>query len=147
MEEKSVETNSGAGGKCLGFKKAGACCRARRGEHSKFCFFHDPKQAKQRERAQRAGGLKNRPFALPSTIPDAPLRDTRDILRLVADTINQVRRGEIDPKIANSVGYLATIFIKALDRGEFEARLKALESAVKPHGSKPVYSFEQKQKD
>ena len=147
MKKKSLETDSDSGGKCIQRKKAGARCNARPMEHSEFCFFHDPARAKERARAQRAGGLRNRAVALPSSVPDAPLADLRDVVRLVADTINQVRRGEIDPRIANSVGFLAGILIKAWDRGEFEARLKALESAVKPRGSKPEYSFEQKQED
>ena len=124
------------------FKTAGVRCRARRIENSDFCYFHDPAKAKERQSAQRAGGLKNRPIVLPRSVPDAPLKDMGDIRYLVADTINQVRRGEIDPKVANSVGYLAGILIKAWDRGEFEARLKALESAVKPRGSSPKYSYE-----
>jgi len=145
LRAKSLETKSSNGGQCIGFKTAGVRCRARRIENSDFCYFHDPAKAKERQSAQRAGGLKNRPVALPRSVPDAPLADTRDVVRLVADTINQVRRGQIDPKVANSVGYLAGILFKAWDRGEFEARLKALESAVKPRGSKPEYSFEKKQ--
>jgi len=98
-------------------------------ENSEFCFFHDPARAKERIRAQSAGGSRNRAVALPSSIPDAPLADTHDVARLVADTINQVRRGELDPKVANAVGYLAGILVKTLERSDLEARLEVLEAA------------------
>ena len=87
--------------------------------------------------------MKNRPVALPGSVPDVPLDDTRDVVRLLADTINHVRRGEIDPRVANSVGYLAGILIKALERGEIEARLEALEAAIREPASNPEYSFDE----
>jgi hypothetical protein len=74
---------------------------------------------------------------LPSTTPDAPLRTSQDCVRLLAETISQVRRGEIDPKIANTIGYLGSLFVKALHETEIEKRLAALETAVK---SQPVTS-------
>lgn len=129
MKEKSYETNGDTSSKCVQIKKAGSRCNARRMENSEFCFFHDPARAKERTLAQRAGGSRNRAVALPSNIPDAPLADTRDVARLVADTINQVRRGEIDPKVANAVGYLAGILVKTLECSDLEARLEVLEAA------------------
>ncbi len=140
--KKSLETNRGTGGECTRVKKGGVRCRARRMENSKFCFFHSPATKQERQSAQRAGGLKNRPLALPSSVPDVPLDNMRDVVRLLADTVNRVRRGELDPKVANSVGYLAGILMKGLERSDIEARLETLEAAVKPRGSRPEYSFE-----
>ena len=55
----------------------------------------------------------------------------------MSETISQVRRGEIDPKVANSVGYLANIVVKALDYGDLEQRVAALEElAEKKSGKK-----------
>ena len=51
---------------------------------------------------------------------------------LLAATINQVRRGDLDPKVANTVGYLAGMLLKALDAGALEDRLLALERVVLP---------------
>jgi len=91
---------------CAYIKEDAAPCGARRLSGSRYCFFHDPKNAKKRRSASRSGGLKNRPVALPLTTPDVPLRDAQDVGRLLDRTINQVLRGEIDAKIANTVGYL-----------------------------------------
>lgn len=89
---------------CQHTKFDGRPCHARRVTGSDFCFFHDPGKGAERERAQRAGGSKSRVAALPSTAPDARLLDARDVVKLLAETINQVRRGEVDPKVANAVG-------------------------------------------
>jgi hypothetical protein len=50
---------------------------------------------------------------------------------LLSETINQVRSGAIDPRTSNAVGYLAAVMLKALQQGEIEARLQALEALHK----------------
>jgi hypothetical protein len=64
---------------------------------------------------------------MPSTTADFPLSRAKDAVALLALTINQVLRGQIDPRIANAVGYLLTVQLKALELGETEERLAALE--------------------
>ncbi len=68
---------------------------------------------------------------LPAATPDIELRGTRQIQRLLAETINQVRRGELDPKAANCIGYLSGILMKSFEQVEIETRLAAVESALK----------------
>jgi len=52
-------------------------------------------------------------------------------VKLLAETINQVRRGEIDPKVANAVGFLSALLLKAIGATETESRLAAMEAAVR----------------
>ena len=68
---------------------------------------------------------------MPGSAPDTKLQNADDAVKLLAETINQVRRGEVDPKVANAVGYLAGLLMKGLRESETERRLAALESAVK----------------
>jgi hypothetical protein len=58
------------------------------------------------------------------------LRTAGDVAELLGDTINQVRRGEIDLRVSNAIGYLSGILLSAIEKGTFEARLTALEAAV-----------------
>jgi hypothetical protein len=67
---------------------------------------------------------------LPADAPDHPLRNTQDVSTLLAESINQVRRGELDPRVANSVGHLASILLGALQQGPLEERLARLEAAL-----------------
>jgi hypothetical protein len=129
---------------CQAFKPdGGGKCGARPIAGSSYCFFHDPEKSAEREAAQRAGGLRNKLAVLPSTAPDAPLLDARDVVRLLAETINQVRRGEVDPKVANAVGYLGGLLMKALHETEIEKRLAALEAAVKQQPVTPEFILEE----
>src|SRR5208282_1766544 len=116
---------------CHGSKSDGTRCRARPVAGSSFCFFHHPEKEAERRAAQRAGGQKNKMAVLSGSAPDAKLQNADDAVKLLAETINQVRRGEVDPKVANAVGYLAGLLMKGLRESETERRLAALESAVR----------------
>lgn len=121
----------------------GRRCRARRISSSSYCFFHDPESKDKRMAAQRAGGMKNRMATLPELTPDAPLAGANDVCRLLAQTINQVRRGELDPKVANAVGYLASILLKTIQELEIETRVAALEAATRLPSDSSAFSFEE----
>ncbi len=116
---------------CMYASPDGKKCGARRTAGSRFCFFHDPAKAEERAAARRAGGLKNKPAVLPAKTPDLQLVSPQDVTRLIAETINQTRRGEIDPKVANAVGYLASILLKAVEKSVLEERIVAVEAAVR----------------
>jgi hypothetical protein len=119
---------------CASASLEGQRCRARRTANSQFCFFHAPEEAAKRAAAQRAGGLKNRPAVLSGDTPDLQLASLQDITSLIAETINQTRRGEIDAKVANAVGYLASLLLKAIEKVQLEEQMVTLERAVKtPH--------------
>ena len=117
----------GATTRCIYVKADGERCKARAMTGSDHCFFHSPEKSTERAAARRAGGHANRAAVLSSAAPDARLEDAGDVVRMIAETISQVRRGELDPRVANSVGYLAGVLLKALEAGELEERLAALE--------------------
>ena len=62
------------------------------------------------------------------------------MIRLLSVTINQVRRGKLDPKVANAVGYLSGIILKAKEQSEIEVRIKQIEEIVSNGGSQHVTS-------
>lgn len=68
---------------------------------------------------------------LETTAPDVKIQDCGDAIALLVQTINQVRKGEIDPRIANSVGFLANILIRAAEQERLETRIKQLETLLK----------------
>ena len=68
---------------------------------------------------------------LDATTPDISVESCQDVVKLIAETINQVRRGELDPRVANAVGYLANVLIKATEQGDHEKRLEELEALIK----------------
>ena len=114
--------------KCAAEKRDGTHCQAAALPGSHFCFFHDPAKAAVRREAQSLGGRGNRMATLPADAPDVTVGDGGDVARLLAITINQVRRGEIDPRIANAVGYLSNIMLSATGQRDLETRIAELES-------------------
>ncbi len=113
---------------CSASKTDGSKCTVVALPDSDCCVFHDPSRADQRREAQSLGGRGNRMRILAEDTPDIKIECSADITGLLCQTINQVRKGEVDPKIANSVGYLASIAMAAVERNELEKRIKKLEA-------------------
>jgi hypothetical protein len=117
--------------RCAAKKPDGARCQAAALPGSHCCFFHDPSKATARRKAQSLGGSGNRMKTLPAHTPEVTVEDSGDVVQLLSQTINQVRRGEIDPRVANAVGYLANIMLAATGQRDLETRIAELESLVK----------------
>ena len=117
--------------KCRHNRSDGGACQANATASSGFCFFHDPDLASDRQAAQRAGGLRNKAASLPADTPDCAVRNAADVIALLGMSINQVRRGQIDPRVANAIGYLSATLLKALELGNLEQRVSALELATR----------------
>jgi hypothetical protein len=117
--------------KCKFRKKDGTLCGANAQIGSSLCVFHDPARQAEGNRARRAGGLtRSKPAVLPADVPDAQLDTSKDVSSLLAASISQVRRGEIDLRIANTIGYLSGVLLKALEQGVVEERLRKIEAAL-----------------
>jgi hypothetical protein len=70
-----------------------------------------------------AGHLQpRRPEAVSAPTSAGDLRD------LLAQSIIEIRTGKLDPKLANSISYLGTGFLRAIEVSDLENRLKALEA-------------------
>ena len=117
--------------RCCHQPENGAQCRANAQTESPYCFFHDPALDAERAEARKAGGItRTRKVVLPTNLPVTTLRTASDVATLLGETINQVRRGEIDLRVSNAIGYLSGILLSAIEKGSFEARLATLEVAV-----------------
>ena len=116
---------------CRAKKPDGSSCQAAALPGSDFCFFHDPDRADERQAARSFGGSRNRMKTLDAAAPDIKIESCQDVVRLISETINQVRKGDIDPRIANAIGYLSNVLIKAAEMGDLEDRIEDLEAAVK----------------
>jgi hypothetical protein len=134
-------TNSPSSRKlCEAARSDGSKCKAPALPGSPFCFFHDPTKADERREAQSLGGRQNRMRTLDASAPEVKVKDCQDVVMLISDTINQVRRGQIDPRVANAVGYLANVLIRAVEQGDLEKRLAELEALIKAPRLNPSLS-------
>src|SRR5215813_12139441 len=73
-------------------------------------------------------GGRRRAVYSPDGLKDfAPPRTAADLRDLLAQSIIEIRAGKLDPKVANSISYLGTGFLRALEVSDLEIRLLALE--------------------
>lgn len=101
--------------RCNFVKPDGTRCRANTRLDSKYCFFHDSASKPARDAARKAGGVsRSRQRAVvDADAPDIPLATSKDVMTLLSITINELRKGQIDTRIAGNVGYLASILLTA----------------------------------
>jgi hypothetical protein len=124
--------------KCQARNKNGDACGADVQLGKTLCVFHDPAHATDGRRARQAGGLsRTRKTAfLSADTPDHPLGNSKDVSELLANSINQLRRGQLDPKVATCVGYLSTVLLRALEQGPAEERLAKIEAILAANAQK-----------
>lgn len=119
-------------GCCAAVKGDGSPCGAAPMPGRECCAFHDPARAEAIAAGRRAGGRRRSEprVTLTAEASDISVHNAQDVCSLLSDTINAVRKGRLDPKIANTVGYLASVMIRALEVGNLEERLAVLEAAT-----------------
>ena len=78
---------------------------------------------------------------LPGDTPHHPLGTATDVSALLADSINRLRRGQLDLRVANGIGYLAGILLKALDQ-RLEERVAHLEVVMSGKKEADAGAFE-----
>ncbi len=127
-----------AGRPCEHVRTTGERCRGYAVAGSPFCFAHDPAQAPKRDDARRRGGEAGKIDPLPAST--LSVRSLADVLELIETTINDVRAGRVDVRVANAVGYLANVSVKVIQQADIEARLEALESVLEPERASTITS-------
>ena len=115
--------------RCEFIKSNGEQCNANAMRDSQFCFTHNPKMKKAKKEAVIKGGKSPKKNYNP--LPPVDLADNQGVARLLAQVINEVRRGEIDLRVANCIGYLAGHLIKALEISDLEKRVEEIEKTIK----------------
>ena len=105
-------------------------CKAWAMSDSEFCYFHNPdiSEAEKKE-IQSRGGQANKIKVLKPLLP-ITIKQGDDVILLLEDTINKVRAGEIDLRVANSIGYLSGHLLKAIEIAKLEGRVEIIERAI-----------------
>ena len=115
---------------CSFVKSDGSRCGANALGSSTFCYFHDPAVADERAAARVRGGRNRRPGTLPADGPDFNLQSADDVVQMLERSVNEVARGRLDRRVANSVGFLAATLLKAIEVAGIERRVADIESRL-----------------
>jgi hypothetical protein len=119
----------------------GKRCRAPTKAEAEWCFYHDPARAHDRARESSAGGkARKRPeITLPTETPDLPLKSVGDVVVLLGETLNAVRKGKMEAKVGNAIGQLAGVLLRALEGSELAQRMEQLEARLA--GMQPQHHY------
>jgi len=113
---------------CKHIKPDGAQCQAKAMKGSDYCFTHNPDTQIEKHLAVVKGGLASKKVKL--DLEPLSIKTPQEVGKLLEDTINGVRSGEIPPNIANTIGYLAGHALKALEASNLDQRVEMVESIL-----------------
>lgn len=97
-------------------------------KEAQFCFTHNPDTKQEKHLAVVKGGLASRKVHL--DLEPRQVTTPQEVIELMQDTINGVREGEIPPNIANTVGYLAGLSLKAMEVAKVEEKVDIINSIL-----------------
>jgi hypothetical protein len=117
---------------CGATKADGQACRAAPLRDAAYCFLHDPARAEDAAKARQAGGIRRRREGTLGVVYDLQGLETAAGIRRVLDIVVGDALG-LDAGIGRSriLVAVANSAIKLLETAELEARLEALEGAVR----------------
>jgi hypothetical protein len=110
---------------CTATRRNGSPCAAQALPGKPHCFAHDPSLAAKRQAAYTAGGRGK------SNVSRAHKRlpaDLKDVLAQLLTALDEVHRGDLDPRQATAMSSLAGSIARIYEGAELEARISALEN-------------------
>src|SRR3989339_851803 len=102
--------------KCEFIKCDGNQCEANAMADSQYCYLHNPDIPESEKKEAMSKGGKAGKSIVKAPLEDIKIASPEDLLCLVGATINELRAGVIDTKIAKALIYGATAYNKIYDR-------------------------------
>lgn len=118
--------------KCTAKTSAGEPCKMQALKGSKYCFTHAPEVGAARAMARKAGGARHRlPHAGNNASIPARIRSIEEAMTILDYTLAEIIPMENSIQRGRLLIALCAGFVDALKVGEIEARLLAIENALK----------------
>lgn len=117
MEERYCEFILEDSSQCTAYKQKG----------SQYCFKHNQTPEERSLMAQQ-GGLSGK--AIVGFGRRIEIKKPRHIRKALVNTLNLLKEGQIEPNVANSIGYLCGVIIKTFELIELEERLIEIEKKL-----------------
>lgn len=117
---------------CRFQKDNGERCRATPMRGEDFCFWHHPEHTEEAAEARRLGGLRRRKERITQGAYDFEgLESVTQIRRLLEVSVVDTLSLESSIARSRTLAYLAQMALKALEVGELEERVRALEQVTR----------------
>jgi hypothetical protein len=95
-----------------------------------LCFSHDPDSREAKLEAVTKGG-QVREMKVFQPLTRVEIEVPQDVVTLLVQTISEVRSGELDPRVATTIGNLTGHLLKAYEVAQNTNRLDAIEATLK----------------
>lgn len=115
---------------CKLIKTDNAQCQANAMLNSEFCYLHNPNISKEDKNAAQSKGGQGNATSVKMPLKRLKINEAKDVVVLLVQTINEVRAGKIEVRLANCLGVLSGHLIKAFEITDLEKRLEKLEQTV-----------------
>lgn len=116
--------------KCTFTKPDGTKCEANAMNGGEFCYFHNPDISEAEKRATQTNGGKARALTISEPLTAIEITKPEDTINLLVDTINRVRAGTLDIRIANCLGFLSDKLLKAFEISNLNGRVEIIEQVI-----------------
>lgn len=105
-------------------------CRGYAIKDSEYCLSHDPDMEEMRIDRARKGGASESYEKLNLNLPPLTITNSSDIVQGLLVLVNEVRTGQIPPRVATTIGYLLGIALKAYEITEVEQKVERIEQVI-----------------
>ena len=122
-----------AGKKCTQVLEDGTQCDAWALHDKDKCFSHDGSSAEEKALAVRKGGA-TRQAVVETPLQQITINTPSDIIKLLSQTITEVRDGTLDLRIANTIGFLAGHLLRAFEITELNGKVEELKAIIFERG-------------
>ena len=115
---------------CKFIKPDGTQCNANAMSGLDYCYTHNPDISDEEKREAKQRGGQNRAIAISEPLPPLKIAEPNDAVLLIVDTINRVRAGELDIRVANCLGFLTDKLLKAFEVSKLNDRVEIIERVI-----------------
>jgi hypothetical protein len=63
-------------------------------------------------------------------LPELVINTPNDVVTAAVQTVNEVRTGQLPPKVASTIGYLLGVVLKAYEVANLDQRVEMIESVL-----------------
>ena len=112
---------------CVESRRDGKRCRAKPVPGGKRCWAHAPELEEKRRSARQSGGLNSSgPARVRKLLPSrlAPL------IGRLENALGEIHDGELEPSRGQAMASLSRAIVAVFSAGEFEERLRRIESEI-----------------
>ena len=114
---------------CSATTNAGESCRAVALTNGLCALHADPRRAA--ELGRKSGRARRSRYSDEQPQPEMiPLQTAQEVRIALGQFISDVRAHRLDPKVASTLGYLASVLLKSIEVSELGEQLVALETVL-----------------